>query len=562
MARVREPSARAVDVVRAWAEADSDRVCLTFHGAAGEADAVTYGTLAREAAACASLFRARGLGAGDAIVLLARTARSFVSALLGAQQAGMLAMPCPAPAPLESGRRVGERVDEILRRSAARAVFDPRAGVPDADLVSALTVQHPTVLTADDLAEVAGGASGPDTPSPFAYCQFTSGSGGRAKGVLLTHANVRANVRARRAAYGLDEDDVAVAWLPLYHDMGLVGYVLGPLIERHPAHLLSPATFVAQPMSWLSLITRVRGTISSAPNFAYAVCARRAVDDDLARLDLASWRCACNGAEPVTQEVVDAFARRFAPAGFRPSAMLPAYGLAESTLTVSARRPGEGPHFELLERDALETDGVARPAAEGDAASKVASVGRPLPGQEVAVRGPAGEPLGARRIGEIAVRGDCVMHGYLPGTEGEIAKTADGWLLTGDLGYLADGELFVVGRKKDVIIRAGRNYYPQDIEDAACRVEGVRAGRAVAFAVPGVEGERMVVAVECRDPGARADQVGSRVRQAVFDGVRLVPDEVVILPSHALPLTTSGKPMRPEVRRLYLAGSLGVPRPS
>jgi acyl-CoA synthetase (AMP-forming)/AMP-acid ligase II len=557
MAGTRGHSPRAVDIVRARAEAEGDRVCLTFHGAAGEADAVTYGALAREAAACAALFRARGLGPGDAVVLLARTTPQFVSALLGAQQAGMLAMPCPAPAHLESGRRVGERVDEILRQSGARAVFDPRAGAADPDLVAALTVQHPAVLTADDLGEVAADARGPDAPGPFAYCQFTSGSGGRAKGVLLTHANVAANVRARREAYGLGEDAVAVAWLPLYHDMGLVGYVLGPLLERYPGHLLAPTTFVARPMSWLSLISEVRGTISSAPNFAYAVCTRRATDDDLARLDLSSWRCACNGAEPVTRDVVDAFARRFAAAGFRPSAMLPAYGLAEATLTVTARRPGEGPHFETLERDALEGEGVARPAAAGSAAATVASVGRPLPGQEVAVRGAGGETLGARRIGEIAVRGDCVMHGYLPGTQGEIGKTAEGWLLTGDLGYLADGELFVVGRRKDVIIRAGRNYYPQDIEDAACRVEGVRAGRAVAFAVPGAEGERMVVAVECRDPGAGADQVGVKVRQAVFDGVRLVPDEVVVLPSHALPLTTSGKPMRPEVRRLYLAGALG-----
>jgi fatty-acyl-CoA synthase len=262
----------------------------------------------------------------------------------------------------------------------------------------------------------------------------------------------------------------------------------------------------------------------------------------------------------VTRDVVEAFARRFAAAGFRPSAMLPAYGLAEATLTVTARRPGEGPRFEVLDRDALEAEGVAREVDAGTTAATVASVGRPLPGQEVAVRGSGGEALGDRRIGEIAVRGECVMHGYLPGTQGEIGKTADGWLLTGDLGYLADGELFVVGRRKDVIIRAGRNYYPQDIEDAACRVEGVRAGRAVAFAVPGAEGERTVVAVECRDPAAGPEHVRARVRQAVFEGVRLVPDEVVVLPSHALPLTTSGKPMRPEVRRLYLTGALGAPR--
>ena len=549
------PSERAVDIVQQWADHDAARTALTFYDSAGRAEPATYGRLAQEASASAALFRRRGLRPGDAVVLLARTVRPFVSALLGAQQVGLLAIPCPAPGILESGRRVADRVDEILRRSAARAVFDPVPGPPDPDLAAALSRGGVALLTAADVGDL-GAADDAGGTVPFAYCQFTSGSGGAPKGVLLTHANVLANVRARRQAYGLGERDVAVAWLPLFHDMGLVGYVLGPLLEGYPAHLLSPAAFVARPLAWLSLISRVRATISTAPNFAYAVCARRATDADLAQLDLASWRCACNGAEPVTRDAVDAFVKRFAPVGFRASAMLPAYGLAENTLTVSARRPGEGPRFDAIDRDALERDGRACVAGEG-ASSTVASVGRPLPGHEVAIRGADGESLGERRVGEIVVRGASVMHGYLPGTEGESALTADGGLLTGDLGYVADGELFVVGRRKDVIIRGGRNYFPQDIEDAASRVDGVRTGRVVAFAAPGGDRERLVIAVECRE-GWRdaAERLREEVRRQIFAAVRLNPDEIVLLPAHALPLTTSGKPKRPEVRHQYVAGTL------
>lgn len=551
-------SDRAVDVVRARAEKDAARVAVTFYDSAGLADAVTCGALVREAAACAALFRRRGLSSGDRVVILAHSVRTFVSALLGAQQAGLLAVPCPAPAPLESGRRVRERVDEIRRRVAARAVFDPREAGAD-DEVAGMLGAGPDVLTAADIGTGDDAAAVDAAPIPFAYCQFTSGSGGQAKGVLLTHANVAANVRARREAYGLGEDDVAVAWLPLYHDMGLVGYLLGPLIEGYPVHLISPAAFVARPVSWLSLISRVRGTISTAPNLAYAVCARRATDADVNALDLSSWRCACNGAEPVTREAVEAFTRRFAPAGFRAAAMLPAYGLAENTLTVSARRPGEGPRFDAVDRDALEAEGRAVSVAGRETSCSVASVGHPLPGQEVSIRGSKGESLGERRVGEIAVRGPSVMHGYLAGTEGDVITTTDGWLLTGDLGYLAEGEVFVVGRKKDLIIRAGRNLSPHDIEDAASRVEGVRSGRAVAFSAPGPEGERLVVAVETHETAApAAGRLRADVRREVFAATRVVPDDVVVLPPHALPLTTSGKPMRPEVRRHYLAGTLGA----
>jgi acyl-CoA synthetase (AMP-forming)/AMP-acid ligase II len=351
-------------------------------------------------------------------------------------------------------------------------------------------------------------------------------------------------------AYGLSAEDVLATWLPLFHDMGLVAYVLVPLVTGCAAHLMPPLAFLARPASWPALMSRVGGSMAGAPNFAYGLCARRTTDADLVGLDLSRWRIACNGSEPVTRAAIDAFCRRFAPCGFRASAISPAYGLAEDTLCATTRRPGEGARFDEISRETLERDGVARPSAPG---ALVASVGRPLIGHEIVIVGGDGAPVPDRHVGEVLIRSGSVMSGYLPGTSGEVALRPDGWLVTGDLGYLADGELYLVGRKKDLIIRAGRNYYPQDFEDAALGVEPVR--RAVAFAVPAQERERVILAVECR-PGADVEPAAliAALKDAVFGAVRLAPDEILILPRHALPLTSSGKVMRPEARRQYLEG--------
>jgi acyl-CoA synthetase (AMP-forming)/AMP-acid ligase II len=366
---------------------------------------------------------------------------------------------------------------------------------------------------------------------------------------------VLANIQARQVAYGLGREDVAVSWLPFSHDMGLLGYVLSPLVTGMPCHIMSPQAFLADPRAWLALITRVRGTMSSAPNSAYGLCVRRISDTGLVGLELSSWRRAFNGAEPVTPEVVDAFIRRFERVGFRGSALLPAYGLAENTLSVASRLPGAGARFDAVSREALEGANRAVPTSAEDRRLLIASVGRALPGQEIAIVDAAGAACGDRQIGEIAVRGDSVMDGYLPGTEGDAGVRPDGWLLTGDLGYLSDGELYIVGRKKDVIIRAGRNYYPQDLEDAVGRVAGVRTGRVAAFSVPAPEMERVVVVAERRAESERdLDTLCSEIDKAVFAAVRFHPDDVVLVPAQTLPLTTSGKLMRPAARRSYLEG--------
>ena len=548
---------RIVDIADAWAEREPERVCLTFHPGGRPAVPVTYGALRADVLAWARGLARLAIPPGAPVVVLARSAPGFVAAFLAAQRADLLAIPCPPPDPLEPSGRVQERVAAILGRSGATVLVDPTPGPETADLPAALGRRGLRVVDPSSIQDAEGEAAPRRAPAgTFAYCQFTSGSGGRAKGVRLTHENLLASIRARTEAYDLGESDVGVSWLPLFHDMGLVGYVLHPLVTGLPVHLMPTTAFLARPGAWLALIARVRGTMSVAPNSAYGLCARRVTDAEVAELDLSCWRLAFNGSEPVTREVVDAFTRRLAPAGFRASAMLPAYGLAENTLTATARRPGEGVRIEEVSRDALEVAHEARAAAAGEARRTVVSVGRPLPGQEVRVVDADGTPVGAHRVGEVHLRGPSVMHSYLPGTEGEAALRTDGWLATGDLGFMADGELFLVGRKKDLIIRGGRNYYAEDLEDAAARVPGIRPGRLAAFSLPGAEQEQVVLVAEARpDPDRDPAALRETIAQAVFQAVRWRPDDVVLLDPHALPLTSSGKVMRPEARRRYETGA-------
>lgn len=515
--------------------------------------AVTCEELWRAAVRWARLFEARGLRSGDAVVLFAHPVPGFVSALLGAQAAGLLAVPCPPPEPLESARRVRQRVTEILARCDARVLLNPVLVPPDPEFHSMLAQIGSVLLTPEDLEVILD--TGEDVERTerlsVAYCQFTSGSGGRAKGVLVTHEGLAANVRAMTEAFAFTRRDVFVTWLPLFHDMGLVAYVFMPLILGCPTHLMSPQMFITRPGSWLELITAVRATVSAAPNFAYALCARRVSAEERRPLDLSSWRVATNGSEPVTRAAVEAFIERFSSCGFQASAMLPCYGLAENTLCATTRRPGEGTRFEEVSRGALE-DGVAQPQVAG---RTLASVGRVLGGHQIAILGADGGAVGERRVGEVAIHGPSVMQGYLASTEGEVPLTPDGWLYTGDLGYRAEGELFLVGRKKDLIIHAGRNYYPEDLEEAVAAVAGVRPGRAVAFSVPGEASELVVLAAEQREEyTGDAGALRRAIRDAVFAAVGLTLDKVLLLSRNDLPLTSSGKVMRPEARRLYLQG--------
>jgi len=425
-------------------------------------------------------------------------------------------------------------------------------------------VGTPVVITVSSLAEAP--AEGVVRPSPEALgvIQYTSGSTGDPKGVALSHRAMLANIRAIGRGLDVTAEDVAINWLPLYHDMGLIGSWLTALYHGIPVVALSPLSFLSRPERWLWAFHRYRGTASPAPNFAFDLCSHKIPDSALEGLDLSSWRAALCGAEPVRPETLERFIRRFEPYGFRREAMLPVYGLAETSVALTLTPPGRGPRYDRVERAAFLAEGRAEPSGAADALTLVSS-GRPVPAHEVRVVDPDApdRDLAERRQGKILFRSPSVMEGYYQRPEATAAVRVGEWIDTGDLGYLAQGELYVTGRIKDLVIKGGRKYHPQDIERAAQRVAGVRQGCVVAFDAPAERGEAIVVVAETARPAAEHERIVREVVAAVAGEIGTPPDRVVLLPPRTLPKTSSGKLKRRETRTLFVKGGLaGRARPA
>lgn len=512
--------------------------------------------LAARARRAAGTLRAAGVRSRDRVALILPTGPGFFDAFLGCAVLG--AVPVPLYPPVRLGR-----LDEYVARTAAMlAAVDAVALVTDARVrrvlgqVVARARPPRGVLDAAALPEgpEAGGESGPDA---LALVQFSSGTTVAPKPVGLTHRQVLANagricdVITRVTPPGADPEPAGVSWLPLYHDMGLIGCVFPALMVPGPLTLIPPEAFLARPALWLRAISAWRGTVSPAPDFAYGLCAERIRDEEVAGLDLSCWRMALDGAEPVSAATLRAFADRFARCGFDPRALMPVYGLSEAALAVTFPPPGRGVRSERFDRAALAA-GRAVPAAAG---VELVSVGRPLPDFRVRVVDAEGGERPAGAVGHIQARGPSIMAGYL---DREDQPFADGWLETGDLGFVHDGELFVAGRAKDVIITRGQNHAPQDLERAVDRVPGVRTGCAVAVG-DAVEGrERVLLFVEARAPHeGLADACG----RAALAATGVAPDLVLLLDPGTLPRTSSGKLRRGETLRRFRAGTLTPPRP-
>ena len=392
-----------------------------------------------------------------------------------------------------------------------------------------------------------------------ALIQYTSGSTGEPKGVLLSHANVLANIRAIGQAIAIRPDDVAVSWLPLYHDMGLIGSWLGALYFGIPIAMLSPLAFLSRPARWLRAIQAHGGTISAAPNFAFDLCVRKIGDDELQGLDLGTWRLAMNGSESVSADTIERFTGRFSAYGFRPEAMCPVYGLAEASVALTMSPPERAPRIDTIARGPFQEHGDALLASPEDSSPlRFVSCGFPLPEHEVQIVDGAGRPLGDRRQGRIVFRGPSVTSGYFRNPAATRAALQDGWMDSGDLGYRADGELFITGRRKDLIKKAGRNLYPQEVEEIVGAIPGIRKGCVAAFGVPdpAIGTERLVVIAESRETERPARH---RLTMAVMDGVvaalGLPPDVVVIAEPRSVLKTSSGKIRRRDPRGLRRRGA-------
>nr|WP_209767346.1 fatty acyl-AMP ligase [Azospirillum rugosum] len=541
--------------------ADSERG-LNFHSGNGQLlEALTYRDLRAQAVSLARRLLAAGFKPGERIALIAETSGDFVRAFFACAYAGIA--PVPMPLPMAFGGREGyvSHIRGMLGTARASGLFAP------ASLVGwvAEAAEGLGLRAVGDLGVLDGFAEqGIDLPAvgddDVAYLQFSSGSTRFPSGITVTHRSFMANARAI-VEHGLriDTGDRGVSWLPFYHDMGLVGFLLAPLTAQVSVDFLPTHEFARRPLTWLTLISRNRGTLSYSPSFGYELCARRAALSKPEGIDLSSWRGAGIGGDMIRPHVLANFAETFASCGFDRRAFVPSYGMAETTLAVSFAPLDTGAEVDCVDMDVLEDDGRAvAPQAADARARDFVLCGPPLPDHAVEIRDPDGAILGERRLGRLFVRGPSLMSGYFEQPE-ETARTlsADGWLDTGDLGYRVGEALVITGRAKDLIIVNGRNIWPQDLEWSAERVSGLRSGDVAAFSVDQSEAERIVVLVHCRTPDPEARET---LKAAVAGALRAehgAEARIVLVPPHSLPQTSSGKLSRSRARQLFLRGTFG-----
>jgi 1-acyl-sn-glycerol-3-phosphate acyltransferase len=561
-------SARTLAEVLAWhVDRHPERVHVLLLDEDGRERPLTYGQLQERAQAVAAGLLARGFRPGETVALMLRTEESFFPVFFGILLAG--GIPVPIYPPFRPGRleEYAERQLGILGNAGVRWLVTFARAERVAVLLRPRLPSLTEVTTYERLA--LPGARGPESRSAAtdpALIQYTSGSTGDPKGVLLTHANLLANIRGIGRAIAVTSDDLAVSWLPLYHDMGLIGVWLGSLYFGTPAVLLSPLAFLTRPARWLRAISAHRATLSAAPNFAFDLCVRRLGESDLEGLDLRAWRLAMNGSEPVSADTIERFTARFARCGFRREAMSCVYGLAESAVGLTFPPLGMPPRVDRIDRETFQRERRARTAPADDASAlKFVSCGRPLPEHEVRIVDRADRLLPERVEGHVHFRGPSMTSGYYRNPRATRAVLHDGWMDTGDLGYWADGELFVTGRSKDVVIKAGRNLYPQEVEEIVGGVAGIRPGCVAAFGLhdPAAGTERLVVVAESREAApARLEVIRAAALDRIVATLGIPADVVEIHPPGAVPRTSSGKVRRTAAREAYLAGSLGQARPS
>lgn len=530
-------------------------------------ESLTYEQLARRVDAIAAHLR-EATTPGDRAVLLYGPGLEFVSAFLGCLAAGVIAVPAYPP----RNRRHHPRLDAIVHDAEPEVVLVGDVGSAKVDeWLTALPFALRRIDTCDVVAADAIPGSGvlPE-PGDLALLQYTSGSTSTPKGVMVTHANIVHNEKCLRKAFHLGTHSVGVCWLPSFHDMGLIDGVLQPLYTGFPAYLMAPSTFIQRPATWLEAITRYGGTHCGGPNFAYEACLMGVTDAQKATLDLRAWETAYNGAEPVRRDTQDAFAAAFAQCGFHPRQFYPCYGLAEATLIVTGSEVTGDPVYFAADADALEQHEV-RPAADPATSHTryLVGCGKPVDDLRVAIVDPDTCVRRDDRVGEIWVAGPSVAAGYWrrPDATADTfqATTADGdgpFMRTGDLGLMRDGELFVTGRIKDLVIIRGRNHYPQDIEaTASASHPSLARGLASCFSIEHDDEERLVVVQEVPRTQARSmvsDDVLQAIRAAIVDAHEIDPWDIVLVPALSLPKTSSGKLQRSETRRRYLADEFKV----
>lgn len=548
-----------VDVLDWHVQAHPERPHIQFHSDDNDGPILSYQMLLDSAQNLASGLQALGVEPGQTVAIMLPTSEEYFYAFFGILLAGGI------PVPIYPPMRPNQLEDHLRRHTAilsncqAVSMITVSAAKPVARLLQSQldTLNH--IITVDELMGNGDRYEKPAiSPQDTAFLQYTSGSTGSPKGVVLTHTNLLANIRAMGERVGANPNDVFVSWLPLYHDMGLIGAWLGSLYFAALFVVMSPLSFLVRPERWLQAIHQYKGTLSAAPNFGYELCLHRLKDTNLDGLDLSSWRTAFNGAEAVSPDTVKQFPQYFQKYGFREDAMMPVYGLAESSVGLAFPPLGQGVLIDQVQRQTFMRSGKAIPLEEHDEnALRFVACGQPLSGHEIRIADAQGNELPDRQEGRLQFRGPSATSGYLR-NHAATEKLFDGdWLDTGDLAYFSDGNLYVTGRTKDIIIRAGRNLYPHELEEAVGDIPEIRKGRVAVFGASSSKTgtEKLVVLAETRKKDkATLEQLRNRVNTISTELIGGPADDVVLARPNTVLKTSSGKVRRSACRELYEQG--------
>jgi len=550
-----------VEALEYHVERQPDRLTVFLYEDKKETQ-LTYRDLWEGSLTYAAHLAAAGLSPGQTVAIMLPTSKEYLFCFYGTLLAGGVPVPLYPPARLTTIEDHLTRHVGILKSCGAAIMVTIPEAKAIAWLLRAQVETLRAVMVPADFSSAASFTPVKSTSGQIGFLQYTSGSTGQPKGVVLTHANLLANVRAMGKAARATSADVFVSWLPLYHDMGLIGGCFATMVLSFPVVLMSPLAFLSRPSQWLRAIHRHRGTISGGPNFSYELCLRRIPDHELEGLDLSSWRFAFNGAEPVSPETLATFSNKFSQWGFQKNSMSPVYGLAECTVGVAFTTPGEPWRMDTLDREAFSTTGEAIDARPDDPAPlKVVGCGRVIADHDLRVIDGAGLELPDRQEGLLQFRGPSATSGYYRNPEATKALFDGDWVNTGDRAYLSGGMVYITGREKDIIIRGGRNISPYELEEAVGDIPGVRRGCVAVFGSldPASGTERVVVLAEMRQSDAATqDSVRKQINDLALNLIGAPVDDIVLAPPHTVPKTSSGKIRRVAARDYYERGPEAV----
>lgn len=550
-----------VEVLVNYAQNEPHRIHIYLQDEHGNETAIRYGHLYQSALDTAKGLHAMGLQPKETVAIMLPTGEEFFYAFFGILLAGGVPVPIYPPFRPDRIEEYARREAKILSNAEVRILISfsevqtlnklLRNFIPS---LKAVTTVQTLIASKNNFAECLINSEDP------ALIQYTSGSTGDPKGVLLSHQNLLANIRAIKEGLQITPSDVGISWLPLYHDMGLIGSWLGCLYFGIPVTIMSPLSFLNHPERWLWAIHYHRGTVTGGPNFAYELCVSKIDDKSIEGLDLSSWRAAFNGAEAVHPKTIQKFIKRFAPYGLRAESFFPVYGLAESTVALTFPPLNRGVRFDRISREIFNKEQIAA-SSKPDEKNYIefVSCGSPLPKHDVRIVNEAGEEVAERVVGELQFCGPSSMQGYYRNPSATKAIYHEGWYSSGDLAYKVDNEIFITGRKKDIIVKAGRNLYPQEIEEITGQVNGIRKGCVIAFGVinPKRGTEQLIVVAETKESHAtNKEKIIKEVVESITVAIGDPPDRVVLVPPRKIPKTSSGKLQRSACKELYLQGKL------